>query len=159
MIVSKQALSYMKIRDVALLFKVSTDPNLFFAKKEGSQDRCSFCIVSSCIFSLSCLAYFTAVKSQRSCMNTSKSKNCQVGTSFVLQSQMSIITMSFNIFVHYFNICFDIGIFWSFLSQICKLWVHYMFDLAPGLSEQVHMCTEWYDSTQKSNSILIIGHY
>ena len=86
MIVSKQALSYMKIRDVALLRKVSTDPNLFFAKKRRITGSLQFCIVSSCIFSLSCLAYFTAVKSQRSCMNTSKSKNCQVGTSFVLQS-------------------------------------------------------------------------
>ena len=36
-----------------------------------------------------------------------------------------IITMSFVIFGHYFNICFDLGIFWSFLSHICKLWMHW----------------------------------
>ena len=47
MIVSKQALSYMKIRDVALLFKVSTDPNLFFCKKRRITGSLQFlhCVV------------------------------------------------------------------------------------------------------------------
>ena len=134
----------------------------FFAKKLGSQDLCSFCIVLSRIFhscqKSPCFVWDGILQVGSDHAWTSMSRNCQVSTSFVLQPQMSIVTMSFDIFGHYFNICFDIGIFWSFLSQICKLWVH-MFDLALGLSERVHMCTEWFDSTQKSNSIIIIGHY
>ena len=64
--ISKQALSYIEIRDVALLQSVHRSKP-FFAKKVGSQDRCSFGIVFLAYFSLCCLAYFTAVKSP--CMN------------------------------------------------------------------------------------------
>ena len=135
MIVSKQALSYMKIRDVALLFKVSTDPNLFLQKKRRITGSLQFCIVSSCIFSLSCLAYFTAVKSQRSCMNTSKSKNCQVGTSFVLQSLS--LSPCHTIYLAIIPICFDLGIF--LIVPVTYLQV--VNALAPGLSE-VHTCAK-----------------
>ena len=115
MIVSKQALSYMKIRDVALLFKVSTDPNLFFCKKRRITGSLQFCIVSSCIFSLSCLAYFTAVKSQRSCMNI---KVKELSSWYEFRPSVSvIITMSYDIFGHYSNLLWS----WHIFDRSCHI--------------------------------------
>ena len=51
MIVSKQALSYIENKRCCFATQsVHRSKPFFFAKKVGSQDRCSFCIVLSCIF-------------------------------------------------------------------------------------------------------------
>ena len=80
----------------------------FFCKKVGSQDRCSFCIELSCIFFVVLSRIFhSCQKSYHAWI--SKSKNCQVGTSFVLQSLS--LSPCHTIYLAIIPICFDLGIF------------------------------------------------
>ena len=123
MIVSKQALSYIENKRCCFATQSVHRSKPFFVKKKDHRIVAVFALCRLAYFSLCCLAYFTAVKSQRSCMNI---KVKELSSWYEFRPSVSvIITMSFVIFGHYFNICLDLGIFWSFLSHICKLWMHW----------------------------------
>ena len=103
MIVSKQALSYMKIRDVALLFKVSTDPNLFFAKKRRITGSLQFLhsVVLHIFIELSRIFH----SCQKSKIMHEHIKVKELSSWYEFRPSVSvIITMSYDIFGHYSNL-------------------------------------------------------
>ena len=114
MIVSKQALSYMKIRDVALLFKVSTDPNLFLQKSRitGSLQFLHWVVlhIFRCIVS-----HISQLSKVISCMNI---KVKELSSWYEFRPSVSvIITMSYDIFGHYSNLLWS----WHIFDRSCHI--------------------------------------
>ena len=93
----------MKIRDVALLFKVSTDPNLFFAKKK--KDHRIVAVLHSVVLHIFIELSRIFHSCQKSKIMHEHIKVKELSSWYEFRPSVSvIITMSFDIFGHYSNL-------------------------------------------------------